>query len=87
MIPLIRQEPAVARGGLRILQLDDFDLLDLLDAAWHGRDPNWHWLLSASAKPAGTQGYHGDITLQVEVIQRLAALYENRLQPNPCEMK
>jgi hypothetical protein len=26
-------------------------------------------------------------TLQVEVIQRLAALYENRLQPNPCEMK
>ena len=69
----------MARGGLRILQLDDFDLLDLLDAAWHGRDPNWHWLLSASdasANPAGTQGYHGDITLQVEVIQSLAALYE-----------
>ncbi|CAL1162652.1 unnamed protein product [Cladocopium goreaui] len=26
-----KEEPAVARGGLRILQLDDFDLLDLLD--------------------------------------------------------
>jgi len=40
----------VARGGLRILQLDDFDLLDLLDAVWHGRDPNWHWLLIGISK-------------------------------------
>ena len=31
-------------GRLRILQLDDFDLLDLLDAAWQKKDDSNVWI-------------------------------------------